>query len=61
LTRAKSCARWGVTLMVICMVAAGLLAFHQCQERSAIIAQNEQAQLEAALKELLPEAETFDP
>lgn len=56
----QSPVRLGVTLMVICMVAAGLLAFTNAKTEP-IIAQNEQAQLEAALKELLPEAETFDP
>lgn len=52
--------RLGITLMIICMVAAGLLAFTNAKTEP-IIAENEQKQLEAALRELLPEAETFEP
>lgn len=56
----QSPVRLGVTLMIICIVAAGLLAFTNAKTEP-IIAEHEQAQLEAALKELLPEAETFEP
>jgi electron transport complex protein RnfG len=56
----QSPVRLGVTLMIVCVVAAGLLAFTNATTEP-IIAENEQAQLEAALKELLPEAESFEP
>jgi electron transport complex protein RnfG len=52
--------RLGAILMIMCMVAAGLLAFTNAKTEP-IIAANEQKQLEQALKELLPEAETFEP
>ncbi|NLY50819.1 MAG: RnfABCDGE type electron transport complex subunit G [Firmicutes bacterium] len=51
--------RLGLTLMLLCAVAAGLLAFTNAQT-ATIIAENEQAKLEASLKELLPEAERFE-
>jgi len=50
--------RLGLTLMILCALAAGLLAFTDAQTRP-IIAKNNQAKLEAALKELLPQAERF--
>lgn len=56
----QSPVRLGITLMIICMVAAGLLAFTNAKTEP-IIAENEQRELEEALKELLPEAETFVP
>ena len=56
----QSPVRLGLILMTICIVAAGLLAFTNAKT-GPIIAQNEQQQLETALRELLPEAETFEP
>lgn len=55
----QSPVRLGLTLMLICVVAAGLLAFTSAQT-GPIIAKNDQAKLEAALKELVPEAEKFE-
>ena len=46
--------------MIICVMAAGLLAFTNAKTEP-IIAKNEQEQLEAALQELLPEADSFEP
>ncbi|MDK2784529.1 MAG: H+/Na+-translocating ferredoxin:NAD+ oxidoreductase subunit [Bacillota bacterium] len=51
--------RLGLTLMILCALAAGLLAFTDAQTRP-IIAKNDQAKLEAALKELLPQAQRFE-
>ena len=46
----QSPVRLGITLMIICMVAAGLLAFTNAKTEP-IIDENEQRELEEALKE----------
>ncbi|NLG86497.1 MAG: RnfABCDGE type electron transport complex subunit G [Firmicutes bacterium] len=56
----QSPVRLGVTLMIICIVAAGLLAFTNAKTEP-IIAEHEQTELQTALKELLPMADTFEP
>lgn len=55
----QSPVRLGLTLMLLCALAAGLLAFTNAQT-APVIAKNDQAKLEAALKELLPTAEKFE-
>lgn len=54
----KEMVRYGFILSLICMVAAGLLAGVNYLTNSRIIAQA-QAQEEASLKEVMPEAERF--
>lgn len=56
----KEMIRYGVTLAVICMCASGLLALMHTATRAKIIAQA-QAEEEAALREVLPEASRFEP
>lgn len=56
----KEMARYGITLAGICIVAAGLLAGVNSLTTPKIIAQA-QAEEELSLKEVLPEAERFEP
>lgn len=55
----KQMARYGFILAVICMVAAGLLAGVNSLTKSRIIGQA-QAEEEAGLKEVMPEAVHFE-
>ena len=52
--------RYGFTLSLICIVAAGLLAGVNSLTKARIVAQAE-AEEEASLKEVLPEAAHFEP
>jgi len=56
----KEMARYGFTLAVICAIASGLLASVNALTKSRIIAQA-QAEEDAGLKEVLPEAAHFEP
>lgn len=56
----KEMIRYGFVLALICMVASGLLAGVNSLTRARIIAQA-QAEEEMSLKEVLPEAENFEP
>jgi electron transport complex protein RnfG len=56
----KNMARYGFILALICMVASGLLAGVNSLTKSRIIAQA-QAEEEASLKEIIPEAVHFEP
>jgi len=55
----KEMIRYGVTLAVICIIAAGLLAGVNSLTKSRIIAQA-QTEEEASLKEVLPQATRFE-
>jgi electron transport complex protein RnfG len=55
----KEMLRYGFILMLICLVASGMLATVNSLTRARIIAQA-QAEEEASLKEVLPEAARFD-
>lgn len=52
--------RYGVTLGLICMIAAGLLAGMNSLTKPKIIAQAYAEEL-ASIKEVMPDAEKFDP
>jgi electron transport complex protein RnfG len=56
----KEMIRYGFILALICIVAAGLLAAVNSLTKSRIITQV-QAEEEASLKEVIPEAEYFEP
>lgn len=56
----REMARYGFVLMFICIVASGLLAGVNYLTRGRIYAQA-QAEEEASLKEVMPEAERFEP
>lgn len=52
--------KYGLTLMIICAVATGLLAGVNSFTKSKIIAQTQAGQ-DASLKEIMPEATNFEP
>ena len=52
--------RYGITLGLICLTATGLLATVNFFTKPRIIAES-QKEIEASLKEVLPEAENFEP
>jgi Na+-translocating ferredoxin:NAD+ oxidoreductase subunit G len=56
----KEMARYGFTLALICVIAAGLLAAVNSLTKEKIIAQA-QAEEDSGLKEVLPAAERFEP
>lgn len=56
----KEMMRYGLILAAVCMVASGLLAGVNSATRPKIIAQA-QAEEEASLKEVMPQAERFEP
>jgi electron transport complex protein RnfG len=56
----KEMTRYGLILSLICMIAAGLLAGVNSLTKARIIAQA-QAEEEASLREVMPEAVHFEP
>ncbi len=52
--------RYGITLGFICLIATGLLATVNFFTKPRIIAESRK-EIEASLKEVLPEAENFEP